>query len=259
MTFPDIPNPASLTAETPILNYRHPSLVQLVSRRGWRELPEFERIGAIYAFVRDDIAFGYNASDDLPASRVLADGIGQCNTKGTLLMALLRAVGIPCRFHGFTIDKALQRGAISGVAYLLAPRSIIHSWVEVGFDGRWVNLEGFILDKRYLSALQTRFEGREGPFCGFGVATPDLRNPPIDWCGTDTYIQKDGINHDFGIFDSPDAFYARQGVNLSGVKKWLFRNVVRHWMNRTVASIRATAPSSPLAAAAPRSRASSAP
>jgi hypothetical protein len=39
----------------------------------------------------------------------------------TLLMALLRAMGVPCRFHGFTINKALQRGAITGVAYRLAP------------------------------------------------------------------------------------------------------------------------------------------
>lgn len=235
-------NPARLTADTPILDYRHPALMALVAQRGWRELPEFSRIGAVYAFVRDEIHFGYNDSDDLPASRVLADGIGQCNTKGTLLMALLRAVGVPCRFHGFTIDKALQRGAISGLAYLLAPRNIIHSWVEIRFEGRWVNLEGFILDKPYLSALQRRFAGREGPFCGFGAATPDLQNPPVDWCGTDTYIQKDGINQDFGIWDSPDDFYAAHGVNLSGMKKWLYRNVVRHWMNHTVASIRASAP-----------------
>lgn len=101
----------------------------------------------------------------MPASRVLADGIGQCNTKGTLLMALLRAVGIPCRFHGFTIDKPLQKGAITGVAYRLAPQRIIHSWVEVLLDGRWLVLEGFILDAPYLASLQRRFpEARR--FCG---------------------------------------------------------------------------------------------
>lgn len=118
-----------LTQATPLLDVHHPVLTQLIQQRAWQNLPLFERIGAVYGFVRDEIAFGYNGSDDLPASQVLADGIGQCNTKSTLLMALLRAVGLPCRFHGFTIDKTLQRGAITGVAYLLAPRSIIHSWV----------------------------------------------------------------------------------------------------------------------------------
>ncbi|MFT5529960.1 MAG: transglutaminase-like putative cysteine protease, partial [Alteromonadaceae bacterium] len=45
--------------------------------------------------------------DDISASDVLADGYGQCNTKGNLLMALLRGLGIQCRFQGFTIDQQL--------------------------------------------------------------------------------------------------------------------------------------------------------
>lgn len=60
----------------------------------------------------------------------------------------------------------------------------------------------------------------------------------MDWRGTDTYIQKDGINHDFGVFESPDAFYARHGSNLSGFKRWLYQRVVRHQMNRNVRRIR---------------------
>lgn len=72
-------------------------------------LPERERIGAVYDFVRDRIAFDYNESDVLPASHVLSNGYGQCTTKTTLLMALLRACRIPCRFHGATIDLSLKR------------------------------------------------------------------------------------------------------------------------------------------------------
>jgi hypothetical protein len=234
----DHATPTSLTQSTTLLDYTHPRIQTLLETRRWAGLAPFERIGAAYAFVRDEVAFGYNAADDLPASQVLADGLGQCNTKGTLLMALLRALGIPCRFHGFTIDKRLQRGAITGVAYWLAPKSIIHSWVEVWWDDRWVNLEGFILDSAYLSALQQKFAAHSGPFCGFGAATPDLQSPAVDWCGTDTYIQKDGINHDYGVFDAPDDFYAAHGTNLSGVKRWLYQHLIRHWMNRNVATLR---------------------
>jgi hypothetical protein len=232
------PDAARLLEPTPILDYKHPNLASLIERRGWKALPEKERIGAIYAFVRDEIAFGYNTSDDLPASRVLADRMGQCNTKGTLFMALLRGCGVPCRFHGFTIHKSLQKGAVTGIAYLLAPRDIVHSWVEVWFEGRWVNLEGFILDKLYLRQIQRRFADHKGPFCGFGVATPDLENPPVDWIGTDTYIQKEGINHDLGVHDNPDAFYAAHRANLSGVKRVLYQMVVRRWMNRNVNRVR---------------------
>ena len=225
-------------AETALLDYRQADIQALITQRGWMRLSTYDQIGAVYNFVRDEIQFGYNTADDLPASRVLADGIGQCNTKGTLLMALLRAVGVACRFHGFTIDKALQEGAITGLAYQLAPRNIIHSWVEVWSGEKWLQLEGFILDGDYLTALQKRFVNHRGAFCGFGAATPDLQNPGVDWLGANTYIQKDGINQDLGLFDSPDDFYARHGVNLSGLKRWLFVNIIRQRMNQNVARIR---------------------
>lgn len=225
---------------TPLLDFDSPSVQSLA--QGWRELPEPERIGAAYRFVKDDLAFGYNVSDDLPASAVLRDGYGQCNTKSTVLMALLRALGVPCRFRGFTIDKRLQRGAVTGWAYWLAPRRIIHSWVEVWTEGRWLQLEGFILDGSYLAALQQRFAEHRGAFCGYGVATPDLQRPPVEWCGSDTYIQRDGINQDFGLFDSPDAFYAVHGSNLTGIKRWIYQRHIRHQMNSNVARVRGGAP-----------------
>lgn len=227
-----------LLAPTALLDFDHPAIESLVRRRGWRALPAKERIGAVYDFVRNEIAFGYNSGDELPASQVLADGIGQCNTKGSLLMALLRAAGIRCRFHGFTIDKPLQKGAIRGLAYLLAPQRIVHSWVEVDFDGRWVVLEGFILDAPYLASLQRRF-AQARRFCGYGAATPDLSAPAVEWRGQDTFIQKEGIADDFGVFDNPDAFYARHGSNLSGLRRWLFAHGVRKAMNRNVAHVRA--------------------
>jgi hypothetical protein len=209
-----------------------------VTSRGWAALPEYERIAHIYNFVQNEIAFGYNEANDIPASQVYRDGYGQCNTKGTLLMALLRKCGLPCRFHAFTIDKQLQKGVLSGFAYNLAPHNIIHSWVEVWFENKWLNLEGFVLDRPYLKSIQTRFSAVEGAFCGFAVATQSLKNPPIEWKGADTYIQKDGINHDYGVYDAPDNFYKKHRDNLSGIKRFLFRHVVRKRMNNNVSKIR---------------------
>lgn len=228
---------AELTKPTVLLDFESPTVQQLIVERGWQASPEFERIGAIYDFVRNEVKFGYNVSDNLPASRVLAEGIGQCNTKGILLMALLRANQIACRFHGFTIDKLLQKGAITGWAYVLAPRSIIHSWVEIWYGNQWINLEGFILDDDYLTALQRKNPSVQ-KFVGFGAAVTDLSDPRVQWNGRDTYIQKEGINADFGIFNSPDDFYRKHGTNLSGFKRWVFETVVRAQMNRNVAQIR---------------------
>ena len=132
--------------ETKMLDYSNENIKQLIRERKWSDMAEFERLKAIYTFVRDEILFGYNVDDSVPASRVLRDGYGQCNTKGTLFMALLRACDIPCRVHGFTIDKKLQKGAMTGIVYRNAPQNVFHSWVEVYFENRWYELEAFILD-----------------------------------------------------------------------------------------------------------------
>jgi hypothetical protein len=42
------------------------------------------------------------------------------------------------------------------------------------------------------------------------------------------------------VFDDPDAFYRKYGVNARGMKGWLYRNVMRKSMNRRVRAIRMT-------------------
>ena len=226
-----------LIAATPILNFDHPSIRRLVEDREWRSLPTHDRIGATYDFVRNDILFGYNRADDISAAEVLADGLGQCNTKGTLLMALLRAVGVRCRLHGFTIHKALQRGVVPEPVYPFAPEEIIHSWVEVETETGWVNLEGFILDAAFLSSLQSTFSGTLS-LCGYGAGTDSLQAPPVEWTGGDTYIQETGIVQDFGTFNAPDDFFVNHRQSFSLVKDLLYRHIIRHWMNARVRHIR---------------------
>lgn len=224
--------------ETRLLDFSHTSIKQLIKSKKWESLSEFHRIQRIYNYVRDEIRFGYNMGDHISASQILADGYGQCNTKSTLLMALLRAVGIPNRIHGFTIDKALQKGAITGIWYRVAPQNILHSWVEVLWDNEWYFLEGVILDREYLNALQNNNQEISGVFCGYGIFTEEFRNPVIDWNKNHTFIQRMGINNDFGVFDSPDQFYAKHHQNLGKLKRWMYEYVIRHLMNKNVNSIR---------------------
>lgn len=223
---------------TRMLDFQAENIQELVNAHDWKSKQPFYQILEIYQYVRDEVLFGYNISDNLSASQVLQDGYGQCNTKGTLFMALLRAVGVPCRIHGFTIDKVLQKGAMTGFVYRLAPQNVVHSWVEVWFEDRWFNLEGFILDVAYLKQLENKFWDCNGSFCGYGVATTDFKHPPIDWNKNDTYIQKEGINQDFGVFDSPDDFFAAHSQEMSPIKKFAYENLWRHLMNANVKRIR---------------------
>lgn len=224
--------------ETRMLNYSDERIQRLIKDRKWKNADEFKCLKAIYNFVRDEILFGYNVDDSIPASQVLSDGYGQCNTKGTLFMALLRACGIPCRVHGFTIDKKLQKGAMTGFVYKSAPKNVFHSWVEVYFEEQWYELEAFILDKAYLTKLQEKNSDCIGAFCGYGVAVKDFKHPVIDFDRNNTYIQSKGINQDFGVYDSPDELLKEHHQEISGVKAFLYRNLGRHLMNRNVRRIR---------------------
>lgn len=187
--------------ETKMLDYSNNKIQQLISERMWKSLEEFECLKAIYNFVRDEILFGYNTDDSIPASKVLADGYGQCNTKGTLFMALLRACNIPCRVHGFTIDKALQKGAMTGIVYKNATQNVFHSWAS------------FILKINGMSWKHLFL----------------IKN---------TYIQSEEINQDFGVYDSPDELLEEHHQEMSVIKAFVYKNFGRHLMNRNVKRIR---------------------
>ena len=224
--------------ETRMLDYSHKSIQDLIEKRHWRDLDEFNCIREVYDFIRDEILFGYNSDDSIPASKVLSDGYGQCNTKGTLFMSLLRALNIPCRVHGFTVDKKLQKGAMTGFLYRKAPNNIFHSWVEVYFIDKWYELEGFIIDKEYLAKLQSLNKECHGEFWGYGIAVKDLMNVMIDWNKNNTYIQSEGITQDLGVYECPDELLKEYHQNMSKPAAFIFRNIGRHLMNRNVRNIR---------------------
>lgn len=49
--------------ETSLLDFSNPKIQQLIKDRKWKDLEEFQRIKAIYNFVRDEILFGYSIDE----------------------------------------------------------------------------------------------------------------------------------------------------------------------------------------------------
>lgn len=223
---------------TPLLDFDHPLVTGLIERRQWRLLPEEQRIRQVYNFVKDEIAFGYNVPDIMPASQILTVGRGECNSKALLFMALLRGCDVRCRFHAFMVDKALQKGVMPAFVHWLVAPEIQHSWVEVQFQDKWVTLEGLILDQAYLSAVQEMFADSKGAFCSYAVATANLRHTQTEWTGGDTYIQRTAITKDLGIYDSPDQFYRDHPSNVRGWRALVFKLLFLRSLNAKVRRIR---------------------
>jgi len=224
---------------THLVNFRSKEIQNLIQRRGWRSLNSLDRIKAAYDFCRKEILFGYNQGGDaIPASEVLSNGLGQCNTKAILFMALLRAMNIDCRLHAYTVDKRMQKGAVGRTAYLVAPQEIIHTTVEVRVENKWVNLEGLILDDGYIAGVQAMFSGHQGDFCGYAIGVEDFQNPSVEFHGSDTAIQSTSIIRDLGVYGTPDEFYAENGTNTTGLKKIFYETILHRLMNRNVRDIR---------------------
>lgn len=224
--------------ETKMLNFNSAKISDLVREKGWLELDEFHKIKNIYEFVQNDILFGYNSTDILSAVEVLRDGFGQCNTKATLLMALLRSVNIPCRLHAFNVSKDFQKGALPQIIYLLAPKYILHTWVEVFFNDKWIALEGVIIDKNYLYTVQQKYTEYKGIFKKFAIATKDVETVNIDWTGNDVFIQKEAVVDDYGIFSSPDILFSKHTQNMSKIKLYLYSHIGTKMMTKRVFKIR---------------------
>lgn len=226
--------------ETRLLNYNSKQIQTLITERKWLKLSEFHKIKSIYEFVQNEVLFGYNSSDFLNAIEVLNDGYGQCNTKSTLLMALLRAVNIPCRLHGFDVLNDFQIGAIPKLIHFFTPKYILHTWVEVFYQGNWIVLEGVITDVNYLRAVQNMFKSHKGTFRKYAIAAKDLKDICIDWNGKDTFIQKEAIEHDYGIFSSPDIFFATHTQDISKMKSYIYSHIGRKIMTNNIIRIRNT-------------------
>ena len=54
-----------------MVDFSNPAIQKLIQNMKWKEMGEFERIKAIYNYVRDDVLFGYNIDDGISASKVL--------------------------------------------------------------------------------------------------------------------------------------------------------------------------------------------
>jgi len=224
---------------TYLLDYTHPAIEKLIKSKGWDTITKKSKvIGEVYTFVRDEIAYGYTKSFSLPASKILVKGYGNCITKSTLMMAILRAVGVPCRFHAMTTSKVIFRGLLPGLSYKMATKHPYHAWVEVEYDNKWVVMQGHLVDRPYMLKLQEKFPDYMGSFYGYGLAVLNFRNTDAKWNEKNNYIQNQAIEEDLGIFDTPDDFFSQSPAADDYTQSFYYRTLIRGRLNRSIIAVR---------------------
>jgi len=154
-----------------------------------------EAVMKIFLFVRDEIAYGMDIVD-ARASRTLKKGMGACLQKPTLQIALLRAVGIPARYHRANVRPDWVQGILHPQAYKRIPNpEPYYVWCECYVSGKWVSCEALLDKALYKAAIEKGL-----------IATEQI--PTIDWDGeNDLVIVKPWVTED--TFPSMDDVFKK--------------------------------------------------
>jgi hypothetical protein len=224
---------------TKLLDYKDLKIQRLILSNEWNTLlSDSAKIEAVYNYVRDRVLYGYSTNFDLKASQVLGMGYGNCLTKTTLLMALLRAMGIPCRLKAGTISRVIFRGLLPAIEYRLMDKTIHHSFVELYHNNTWIATAGHIVDRAYLTKLQAKFPDHMGSFLGYGIAVIHFRNPPIHWNEGETSIQNKALHHDLEVFEDPDSFFKTHPKAIKDSQRFVFQKLIIPSLNESITSLR---------------------
>lgn len=171
------------------------------------------------------------------ASDVIAQGYGDCHTKGPLFVALLRAASVPSRLRFVTLPTRFLTGIIeTGVS------SMTHAIAEVYLDSRWYQTDTYVVDADLNRAARELLAAKNMQL-GYGVHALGEQA----WNGTQDahaqYTQADPSSLpvvDWGVAHDPAHFYAdkshaalRQSFTVR--VKWMLG---AHIVNRKVEQIR---------------------
>jgi hypothetical protein len=140
----------------------------------------------IFKYVRDEIAFNATLDIFLKASEALTrKTVDYCN-KVNVHVTLLRAVGIPARFHTVQVKKEILKNFVPGFLYRFLPSPVGHFWCECYINGIWTACEALFDEPFYDGMLRTGWVTKE-------------QIPTIEWDGDSNlvlmkhWIVEDGI------------------------------------------------------------------
>lgn len=138
----------------------------------------------VFKYVRDGIAFNATLDIYLKASEALGRRtVDYCN-KVNVHVTLLRAIGIPARYHTARVKKEILKHFVPGFLYSHLPSPVGHFWCECHVKGRWTACEALFDKPFYEGMLKAGWVMKE-------------QMPTIEWDGgSDLVLMKHWIVED---------------------------------------------------------------
>ena len=201
---PSTDRPQDWLTPTRLLDLDDPKLRIQVMRVAQLATSDTQKAILIHDHIKS-LPFGCVAGfDHVPAAAVLKAGRGDCHTKGTLFVAMLRSVGVPSRLRFVTLSSAFLKGIID-----VSHSTVTHAIGEVFLEGRWVQTDTYVADTP-LEANAGVLLKAQGSSLGYGIHV----NGSQFWDGRHhahaQYVQTDPESlplHDWGVAHDPEDFY----------------------------------------------------
>lgn len=232
-------DPQRWLSNTPLLQFDHPKIRLLGKKLTALKATQSEQAVACFNWVRT-LPFGcLPDSAGTSALAVLQAGRGDCHSKTTLLLALLRSLRIPARMRFVTLKPDFLHGIID-----TGGQPIEHAYAEVFLDRSWHAMDSYVVDVRLAMAAKARLK-QEGRTLGYGMH----RDGAIGWDGHGNAFGQFCVDdpdslplNDWGAFDDPYQFYhsveeVRSRLGWSARFKWMVGASV---VNRRVNALRNT-------------------
>ncbi len=188
-------------------DFDHPSIINLAARLTDDQATVLEKIKRIFYFVRDEIKFGFTPEwDRVKASEVLNYGLGYCNTKATLFLALCRASGIDAKVHFGLIDIRIMRGIMPGFVFPFMPKLGGHSWIDVMLDGQWKSIDSYINDQAFYQRALERLQ-QSGQPLGYSLSFKDGKSSCEFNFGEQGFVHMGAVREDHGVWEDAAEYF----------------------------------------------------
>lgn len=230
-------DPAACLIRTRLLDLDDSKLRIQALRITQLAVSDVQKAVRVHAFIKA-LPFGCATfSGHVTAGRVLRSGRGDCHTKGTLFVALLRSAGVPARMRFVSVSSAFLRGIFD-----LGGTSVTHAIGEVYLNGNWIQTDTYVVDDLLQAQAAARL-GHEGQALGYGIHASGQSN----WNGIEhahgQYTLQDPSSLpliDFGVAHDPETFYASR-PRLVDHTSWLTRakwSIAASLINRRTQQLR---------------------
>jgi hypothetical protein len=219
-------------------DFKHPIVEAKAAELAKQKTTQLEKLESIFYYVRDEIKFGFPSKwDKVRASETISYGVGYCNTKATLFVALCKALEIPARLHYGLINFQVMRGILPSFAFRFLPKAGSHSWVDLQVGGEWKQMDSYINDKPFYEKALKKLQN-ESQSLGYSVCIVDGKSSCEFNFGEKGFAQLGAVVKDHGVWDDASEYFATDKYTTFNAFQLRAYPMLAKLANRGVRSIR---------------------